>query len=120
MQVAVFRFLEEIPLLLMPLAETIKEFVSFILKGVDLINHTSIIPFTYYQSLRNSYNVYSIMIRSNQNLFKNIKKRKTLKSTCMIYNIYAFQYEDVGKSNRFLGKAASKSFRMQILTVLLV
>ena len=28
--------------LLMPLAETIKEFVSFILKGVDLIDHTSI------------------------------------------------------------------------------
>ena len=26
----------------MPLAETIKEFVSFILKGVDLIDHTSI------------------------------------------------------------------------------
>ena len=28
--------------LLMPLAETIKEFVNFILKGVDLIDHTSI------------------------------------------------------------------------------
>ena len=28
--------------LLMPLAETIKEFVSFILKGVDLLDHTSI------------------------------------------------------------------------------
>ena len=26
-----------------PLAETIKEFVSFILKGVDLIDHTSIL-----------------------------------------------------------------------------
>ena len=31
-----------IVVLLMPLAETIKEFVSFILKGVDLIDHTSI------------------------------------------------------------------------------
>ena len=28
--------------LLMPLAETIKEFDSFILRGVDLIDHTSI------------------------------------------------------------------------------
>ena len=28
--------------LLMPLAETIKEFVNFILKGVDLIDHTDI------------------------------------------------------------------------------
>ena len=26
------------------------------------------IPFTYYQSLRNSYNVYTFMIRSNRNL----------------------------------------------------
>ena len=35
--------------LLMPLAENIKELVSFILKGVDLIDNTSI-PFTHYQS----------------------------------------------------------------------
>ena len=28
--------------LLMPLAETIKELVSFILEGVDLLDHTSI------------------------------------------------------------------------------
>ena len=28
----------------MPLVKTIKEFVSFILKGVDLIDHTSIFP----------------------------------------------------------------------------
>ena len=52
--------------LLMPLAETIKEFVSFMLKGVDLKH----ILFTYYQPLRNSYNVYTFMIRSNRNLFR--------------------------------------------------
>ena len=28
------------------------------------------IPFTYYQSLRNSYNVYTFMIHFNQNLFR--------------------------------------------------
>ena len=28
------------------------------------------IPLTYYQSLRNSYNVYTFMIRSNRNLFR--------------------------------------------------
>ena len=39
----------------MPLAETIKEFVSYILKGVDLIDHTSIFLLRYYQSLRNFY-----------------------------------------------------------------
>ena len=32
--------LEDVPL--MPLAETIKEFLNFILKGVHLIDHTSI------------------------------------------------------------------------------
>ena len=40
--------------LLMPLAETIKEFVSFILKGVDLIDHTSIfllLPINHYVTL---------------------------------------------------------------------
>ena len=32
----------KVVVLLMPLAETIKDFVDLILKGVDLINHTSI------------------------------------------------------------------------------
>ena len=33
---------ENVVVLLMPLAETIKELVSFILEGVDLLDHTSI------------------------------------------------------------------------------
>ena len=54
----------------MPLAKTIKEFVSFMLKGVDLIDHTSIFLLRTIKSLRNSYNVYTFMIRSNQNRFR--------------------------------------------------
>ena len=56
----------------MPFAENIKELVDFILRGVDLIDLTNTykyIPFTHYQSLRNSYDVYTLMLRSNQNLY---------------------------------------------------
>ena len=48
--------------LLMPLAETIKELVSYILKGVDLVDHTSYSLFLAHQLLCNSYIVYSIII----------------------------------------------------------
>ena len=46
--------------LLIPLVETIKEFVSFILKGVDLIDHTSIFLLRTINHLRNYYNVYTL------------------------------------------------------------
>ena len=67
--------------LLMPHAETIKDFVSFILKGIlyeRSYRSYKYIPFTYYQSLCNSYNLYTVQCFSNSlgiwKIFRSFKR----------------------------------------------
>ena len=54
----------------MPLTETIKALVSFILKGVDLRDCTSIFVFHSINHNVFIYNVFKFMIRSNRKLFR--------------------------------------------------
>ena len=63
----------------MPLAETIKELVSFILEDVDLLDHTSIFLL---RTINLSYTYYR-----NYAVIDSAQKEYT----CMIYKIYTFQ-----------------------------